>query len=225
MRAFACQAEESSQPTLVWCLKREASCVFGGSPSWPAFPYMLVMSFCGSGTRFRFGSQSVHIRRDRLYVKDPDAHAVLRRSKCTQPTPLAQPMCKAYLNAHLRPWVAARLARESVALSAGDMAVRPLGRGWHNARRLHAKCFKVAIKDSLTILKNLFSTSCLSELGSWSGYLLQLFTTFFWTSIWRVQIVLVQISTWRSAPSLIAATWLWILWPVLFTKLGLSYRG
>jgi hypothetical protein len=62
--------------------------------------------------------------------------------------------------------VAARLARESVALSAGDMAVRPLGRGWHNARRLHAKCFKVAIKDSLTILKNLFSTSCLSELGS-----------------------------------------------------------
>jgi hypothetical protein len=49
--------------------------------------YMLV-SFCGGGTRFRFGGQSVHMRKDRemlslgrLYNKDSDVHAVLRQSK------------------------------------------------------------------------------------------------------------------------------------------------
>jgi hypothetical protein len=72
--------------------------------------YMLV-SVCGGGTRFMFGGESVHMRKDRgmffwggcAYSKDFEVHAVLRRSKCTQPTPLAQLMWNAYLNAHFRP--------------------------------------------------------------------------------------------------------------------------
>ena len=64
----------------------------------------------------------------RLYSKDPDVHAMLRRSKRTQTTPVAQSVWDNYLQAHFRPREAAQLVRGGVALSARDMAV-PLGRG------------------------------------------------------------------------------------------------
>ena len=57
------------------------------------------------------------------FSKVSDVHAVLRRSKCNQPTPLAQLMWDAYLTAHLPPREAVQLARGSVALSAIDMTV------------------------------------------------------------------------------------------------------
>jgi hypothetical protein len=37
---------------------------------------------------------------DKLFNKNPELHAMLRQSKCTQPTPLTQPAWNAYLNRH-----------------------------------------------------------------------------------------------------------------------------
>jgi len=64
----------------------------------------------------------------RLARKDPDVHAMLRRSKGAQPTPLAQPVWDAYLQTHFRPTKAVQVGCGSVEVSARDMAV-PLGRG------------------------------------------------------------------------------------------------
>eukprot|EP00983_Pelagomonas_calceolata_P034650 1085378-Pelagomonas_calceolata.AAC.1 len=53
---------------------------------------------------------------------------MLRRSKRTYTTPVAQSVWDRYLKAHFQPREAAQLVRVGVALSARDMAVT-LGRG------------------------------------------------------------------------------------------------
>ena len=70
----------------LWCVEKHIVCLWGLSELVISL-YMLV-SFCSSDTRFRFGGQSVHMRKDRemlslgrLYNKDSDVHAVLRQSK------------------------------------------------------------------------------------------------------------------------------------------------
>eukprot|EP00983_Pelagomonas_calceolata_P070148 1150671-Pelagomonas_calceolata.AAC.1 len=57
----------------------------------------------------------------RLYSKDPDVHAMLRRSKRTQTKPVAQSVWDKYLQAHFRP-------RELPRQLSWNMAV-PLGCG------------------------------------------------------------------------------------------------
>eukprot|EP00983_Pelagomonas_calceolata_P075806 1153161-Pelagomonas_calceolata.AAC.2 len=54
-------------------------------------------------------SERAHMRRQRdvflgrLHSKDPDVHAMLRRSKQTQTTPVAQSVWDKYLKAHFQP--------------------------------------------------------------------------------------------------------------------------
>eukprot|EP00983_Pelagomonas_calceolata_P064886 1148341-Pelagomonas_calceolata.AAC.1 len=64
----------------------------------------------------------------------PLQHAMLRQSKRTHHTPLAQPVWASYSSAHFCPDAAAQIARAGVGLSARDMAI-PLGRN-HNTEAL-----------------------------------------------------------------------------------------